>query len=396
MRCLESALVCPFLFRLRNPMSQLVRREVVETAETIIVKVGTNVLSRDDLSVDAERIAALGEQIHRVLQSRRKVILVSSGAVGAGMSLLGLEERPTDLPRLQAAAATGQAHLIRMYDDRFREHGYHAAQLLLTANDFKNRSRYLNVRNTLRMLFEHNVVPIVNENDTVSVDEVKFGDNDRLAAMLASLMPAPLLVILSAVDGFFDGPPESPDSQVIRQIDAWDDSLQGFAAETRSSLGSGGMSAKLAAIKSATAVGESVILANGKNDRILDQIMNGEEVGTLFLAGATSVPAWKRWIGYTVEPRGQFVLDAGACAAIAEAGRSLLAIGIAAVTGEFEAGEVVALVDENATEFARGLTNYDSASVRAIAGKRGDEIAQVLGDRPYMEVVHRDNLVLMR
>lgn len=376
-------------------MKDLVRQEVVETAQTFVIKIGTNVLSRKDDTLDVDRVALLVEQIHRILQTGRKVVVVSSGAVGAGLGLLGLRERPSDLSHLQAAAAMGQARLIRVYDDCLGAHGYHAAQLLVTANDFKSRGRYLNVRNTLNTLFEYQVVPVVNENDTVSVDEIRFGDNDHLAAMVANLLPAPLLVILTVVDGLFDGDPADPSSCMIPLVEEWDAGLFDLAQPGHSSRGTGGMQTKLEAVRTATAVGENVIVANGTTPTVLDDIREAKGVGTLFLAKGQAVPAWKRWIGYTVRPKGRFRLDDGARRAIERGGKSLLAIGIVGVDGEFRSGEVVALADANDIEFARGLTNYDSRDARTIAGRRSDQISTVLGNVPYAEVIHRDNLVVI-
>ena len=376
-------------------MQNLVRREVVETARTLVVKIGTNVLSRPDGALDVDRLTSLAEQIHRVHTTGRRVAIVSSGAVGAGMSLLSLTERPRDLPHLQAAAATGQAHLIRLYDDCLRRHGYHAAQMLLTANDFKTRARYLNVRNTLHTLFEYGAVPIINENDTVSVAEIKFGDNDHLAAMVANLMSDPLLIILSVVDGLYDGDPGHPETKPISMVEHWDDTLLNLATSTRSSRGTGGMPSKLSAVRTATAVGENVIIANGTSPNVLDRILAGEEVGTLFLAEGKTVPAWKRWIGYTVPPKGRLLLDEGACRAITERGRSLLAIGITRVEGDFSKGELVSLADASGHELARGLTNYAAHDLVPICGKHTEEIASILGSLPYVEAVHRDNLVLL-
>ena len=375
-------------------MVNLVRREIIETARTLVVKIGTNVLSRADDSLDVDRVRVIAEQVHRIRQTGRQVVVISSGAIGAGLGLLSIKKRPRDLPRLQAAAATGQAHLIRLYDDCLRQHGYHAAQMLLTANDFKRRSRYLNVRNTLNTLFDFGVVPIVNENDTVSVDEIKFGDNDHLAAMVTSLVESPLLVILTAVDGLFDGDPNDPNSRCIPLVEEWDDSLSKLALPGLSARGTGGMQTKLEAAHSATSVGENVIFANGTQPNILDEILEGREVGTLFLAKGACVPAWKRWIGYTVPPKGRFILDDGACRAIQSAGRSLLAIGITEVEGDFSEGEIVALTNSQGVEFARGLSNYGCREVKAIAGKRSDEISQILDETPYAEVIHRDNLVV--
>lgn len=376
-------------------MVNLIRREVIETAKTVVIKVGTSVLSNEDDSLNIARIAALVEQIDRIRKTGRRVVLVSSGAVGAGMGLLSLKERPKDLPHLQAAAAAGQAHLIRLYDDCLQTHGCRAAQLLLTANDFRTRERYLNVRNTLNSLFDYPIVPIVNENDTVSISEIQFGDNDQLAGMVSNLLDESILVILSVVDGFLDGEPDSSGSQVIPQVSDWDERLLSLASETRSRRGKGGMRSKLQAIRRVVDVGENVILANGLRDDVLDRVLAGEEVGTLFLAQGPNVPAWKRWIGYTIEPAGRLIVDAGACKALCVNGRSLLPIGITRVEGTFEKGAVVAVIDAAGIEFARGLTNYDSRSTSSICGRRTGEIDTILGETPYEEVIHRDNLAVL-
>ena len=370
------------------------RQAVIDSAKTIVVKVGTNVLSKADDTLDLSRIEALCDQVLRILDSGRKVVMVSSGAIGAGIGILGLKERPKDLPHLQAAAAVGQAHLIRLYNDCLEQRGYHAAQLLLTANDFKNRARYLNVRNTLNTLFESPVVPIINENDTVSIAEIKFGDNDQLAAMVTGLMDSPLLVILSVVAGLYDGDPSQPTSRLIPLVESWDDALRTLAVESKSSRGTGGMQSKLEAVRIATAVGEDVIIADGTLPKVLDEILAGRDVGTLFLGKHKAVPAWKRWIGFTVKPKGRFRLDPGARRAIEHRGKSLLAAGVKTVSGEFQRGEVVALEDEAGAEFARGLTNFDSREMQMIAGKKTAEIAKLLGAVPYAEVIHRDNLVV--
>jgi glutamate 5-kinase len=376
-------------------MVNLIRREVIETAKTVVIKVGTSVLSNDDDSLNIARIAALVEQIDRIRKTGRRVVLVSSGAVGAGMGLLGMKERPKDLPHLQAAAASGQAHLIRLYDDCLQVHGCRAAQLLLTANDFRTRERYLNVRNTLNSLFDYAIVPVINENDSVSITEIQFGDNDQLAGMVSNLLDDSILVILSVVDGFLDGDPDSPDSHVIAQVSDWDERLLSLAADTQSRRGKGGMRSKLQAIRRVVDVGENVILANGLHDDVLDRILAGEEVGTLFLAQGTNVPAWKRWIGYTIEPAGRLIVDEGARKALCENGRSLLPIGITRVEGTFEKGAVVAVIDAAGIEFARGLTNYDSRSTASICGRRTGEIDEIPGETPYEEVIHRDNLAVL-
>jgi len=376
-------------------MQNLVRQEVIQTARTVIVKVGTNVLSRDDDTLDIDRIEQLVEQLHKIRSSGRKVVLISSGAIGAGMGLLSLKKRPEDLPHLQAAAATGQAHLIHVYDGCFRKYGYHAAQLLLTINDFKSRKRYLNVQNTLSTLFEYGVIPIVNENDTVSIEEIKFGDNDQLASMIATLVPRPLMVILSSIDGLFDGSPDSPDSRLISTVEQPGESLLQHVTGTTSSRGRGGMATKLKAILNAVSTGESVILANGRAPGILDKIAAGEDVGTVFVARGESIPAWKRWIALAAQPAGRITVDDGAVRALTTQGRSLLAVGIRSVNHTFAQGASVDIADEQGTVIARGLVNYSSDEIQSIAGRKSAELPAILGHVPYGEVVHRDNMMLV-
>lgn len=375
-------------------MQSLIRQEIIQTARTVVIKVGTSVLSNDDDSLNVSRIAALAEQICRIRQTGRRVVLVSSGAVGAGMGLLNLKQRPSDLPHLQAAAAAGQAHLIRLYNDCLEVHGVRAAQLLLTANDFRNRERYLNVRNTLNTLFEFSIIPIINENDTVSISEIQFGDNDHLAAMVSNLLGDSLLIVLSVIDGLLDGDPDSPDSKVISLVERWDEGLLALASESKSRGGTGGMRSKLEAARKVTEVGENVIIANGRRINVLDEIMVGDEIGTLFLAQGRNVPAWKRWIGYTVEPRGRLKLDAGAKKALMTNGRSLLAIGISGVEGNFGRGDVVSLLGADGHEFARGLTNYDSQTTTRLKGQRLADLPSDPANLPYEEIIHRDNLLV--
>lgn len=375
-------------------MQSLIRQEVVQTARTVVIKVGTSVLSNDDDSLDVSRIASLAEQIYRIRQTGRQVVLVSSGAVGAGMGLLKLTERPSDLPHLQAAAATGQAHLIQLYNDCLETHGHRAAQLLLTANDFRSRERYLNVRNTLNTLFEFPIVPIVNENDTVSISGIQFGDNDQLAAMVNNLLDDSILIILSVIDGLLDGDPDSPDSKVIPLVESWTDELVGLAGKSKSRRGTGGMQTKLEAARKVTDVGESVFIANGRKPDIIDQVVAGEEVGTLFLARGKNVPAWKRWIGYTVRPEAELHVDAGAYRALTSNGSSLLPVGITAVDGVFHEGDLVSLTGPDGSEFARGLSSCDSRTARAVLGKRLTELKEDDSIPNVEEVVHRDNLAV--
>src|SRR5262245_24702379 len=373
-----------------------VRQEIVARARTVVIKVGTNVLADTTGRLDRARIQSLADQLHRVRASGRQVVLVTSGAIGAGVGKLGLGKRPTDLPQLQACAAIGQSALMQLYQESLAPHGVHTAQILLTAGDFDNRVRYLNVRNTIRTLFEYGALPIINENDTVSVAEIKFGDNDHLAAMVTNLLRAPLLVLLTNVDGLYsDDPRTNPDAKLLATVPNIDPSVTRLAAETKSVLGTGGMRSKLRAARLATAAGESVIMANGSLDGILDRVFAGEPVGTLFLPHGEDVPAWKRWLGFTARPRGTLRIDAGAQRALLDQGKSLLPIGVTAVEGEFGKGEVVSIFGPDGVEIARGLSNYSSEDTQRLRGKHTDQIASLLGSVPYPELVHRDNLVIV-
>jgi glutamate 5-kinase len=374
----------------------LVRDDVVLSAQTWVVKVGTRVLTDAVGALDPGRVEHLAEQISRIMDTGRKVALVSSGAVGAGVGQLGWKRRPDNLRHLQAAAAVGQAYLIRAYDEGLRRHRRHAAQLLLTHEDFDSRPRYLNMRNTLHALFECDAVPIINENDTISVDEIKFGDNDRLAAMVTNLLQAPLLVILSVVDGLYQTDPGgSTDPVLVPLVPMIDDQVLGLAGASKSTLGTGGMQSKLAAARLVTHAGGSVIIASGTKPDPLTRILAGQPAGTLFLAHGATHRARKRWIGLTARTRGHFVVDAGARQALESGSKSLLAIGIVAIVGDFEKGDVVGIRDVEGREFARGLTNYATSDAERIRGLRTQDVRILLESSAYDEVVHRDNLVLI-
>ena len=380
--------------RQAESMGNLVRREVFNSSQSLIIKIGSNVLTRDDDQLDEDRIQHFADQIDRLLRSGRKVVVVSSGAVAAGVGVLGLARRPGSLPELQASAAVGQTHLMKAWGSSLSRNGHRVAQILVTVNDFRNRRRYLNVRNTIRTLFSFGAVPIVNENDSVSIQEIALGDNDQLASMISALVPQPLLVILSGIDGLFDGAPSNPQSKVIPVVERPSESLLQHVAAEQSSRGRGGMASKLRAVLNATGSGESVILANGREDGILDRIAAGDEVGTLFLAQGTTVPAWKKWIGYATRPEGQLVLDDGACRAVVQQGRSLLAVGIREVCGQFDQGASVELQNLSGRVIGRGLVNYGTEEIRMIAGQKSDRIPELLGHVPYSEVIHRDNLAV--
>jgi glutamate 5-kinase len=382
-------------------VTNLVRQEIMTAADTVVVKVGSRVLTREDGALDDSRVGAVAEQLAALRLEGRKVVLVSSGAVAAGIGRLGWKRRPTDLAELQAAAAVGQSRLIESYNRALTPHGLHAAQVLLTAEDLQHRARYLNVRNTLLALFRCGAVPIINENDTVAVEElqISFGDNDRLAALVTNLLRAPLLVLLSDVEGLYDRNPSDPLAQVVSVVTNLDVAQRQFvidgAVGARLQLSRGGMASKLRAAGIAASAGESVVIASGRRPNVLVEILSGAEVGTLILAEGRTVASRKRWIGWTATARGRLTLDAGATKAVESSGRSLLAVGVAAIDGNFVKGDVVALCDLQGREFARGLINYSSTQMATIAGQATERIAELLGQCPYDEVIHRDNLVVL-
>ncbi len=379
------------------------RQEIATRSKTVVVKVGTRVLAHEDGTLDQDRITAIAEQLVQLMQQGRHVVLVSSGAVGSGMGRLKLAARPSDLAHLQAVAAVGQSRLIESYNRALEVHGRHAAQILLTADDLNDRTRYLNVRNTLLATFEYGALPIVNENDTVRVDELQrnVGDNDRLAAMVTNLLRAPLLILLSDVEGLYDRHPSTPGALVIPTVKQLDTTIRDFQQQAPAvttgvnHLSKGGMASKLEAARLATLAGENVVIANGKRPNVITDVLAGKPIGTLFLATGPAVTSRKRWIGLTAQPCGQIRLDAGAEQAIKQQGRSLLAVGARQVDGDFQKGDVVSLCRENGKEFARGLTNYGSDELRRIAGRATDEIVTILGHCPHDEVIHRDNLVIL-
>jgi len=378
-------------------MSADILRQEIAASTSWVVKVGTRVLTRDDGTLNEDRIAQLAEEIAALHAAGRHVTLVSSGAVGAGMSQLGLKQRPTSVAQLQAVAAVGQARLIETYDRTFRAHGRHAAQVLLTAADFNDRTRYLNVRNTVLALQQYGAVPVINENDTTSVEELAstFGDNDRLAALVTTALRAPLLVILSDVEGLYDRDPADPAAQVLPLVSELNESVLNLVRDKATGVSKGGMGSKLEAARICSAAGENVIVASGRREGVLSEILHGQLTGTLFIAQGKSVSPWKRWIGFTIQPRGQLTLDAGACRAIHGDGGSLLAIGVKACRGTFEKGDAVSLLTTSGKEIARGLINYNNAEMQRIKGLRSDLIPQVLGQTAYSEVIHRDNLAVL-
>ena len=380
-------------------MINCLRQEIACLATTIVVKVGTRVLTFSDGRLNEGRIAQLAEEIHEVMNTGRRGVLISSGAIGAGMGRLGLEKRPSDIAQQQAVAAIGQGLLVEAYERHFRGLGRTPAQILLTADDLDRRASYLNARNTILTLMEdYHAIPIINENDTISTDELQttFGDNDRLAAMVTNLIQAPLLVLLSDVEGLYDCDPCDPSAKRVPVVPKIDDSVRSLCCDRLTGLSRGGMASKLKAAHLVTTAGGNVIIGSGQKPGVLHQIVCCEDVGTLFLTQNRSLTARQRWIGLTVQPRGHLIVDACAKEALVEQGRSLLPVGITKVVGHFGKGEVVSICDTTGEEFARGLSNYNADNLRRIRGLKASEILDVLGTHLYEEVIHRNNLVLIR
>ena len=373
------------------------RRQLLSDCRTVVVKVGSRVLSQHDGHLDLDQVEHLATQLCTLADGGKQVVLVSSGAVASGIAKLGLGERPRDLARLQAVASVGQAHLIQAYEGHFSKRGRHVAQLLLVAGDLDDRERYLNVRNTLTSLIDLGVIPIVNENDVVAVDELltTFGDNDRLAAMVTGLFTKPALIILSDVDGLYDADPDLDASNVIPRVAQIDEQTLNLAGHSKSGVGKGGMASKVRAAQVVVQSGAAAIIAGGRVPNVLTRLMAGEELGTIFLPQARGLTPRKRWIGFSAQAAGSVVVDEGAANVLHSRGPSLLAIGIVDVSGEFHKGDVISIRSIDGAEIAKGLSNYSAAELRLIKGLRSPKIADVLGHCPYEEVVHRDNMTVV-
>jgi glutamate 5-kinase len=381
----------------RKASSLADRREWLAHPTRVVVKVGSSVLSRGGGGLDRPTIAGLAVAVALFRTRGIEVILVSSGAILAGMEALELTKRPRDLPLKQAAAAVGQGHLMRAYEEAFQPCGLRVAQILLTREDLRHRGRYLNARNTLFTLLRLTVVPIVNENDTVAVQEIQFGDNDTLSALVANLAEADLLVILTDTEGLFTADPRRDKSARLIPLVRPQDAVTSFCAEDAGSAASiGGMSSKVQAARRAASAGIPTVVASGLKEGVLDSILQGGDVGTFFVPSRSRMQSRKRWLAFASQPRGGIVVDAGAKQALIGGGKSLLPSGIRATRRTFRAGDVISLVDAADQEFARGLVNYGRDEVEKIKGLKSHEIATVLGHKPYDEVVHRDNLAILR
>jgi glutamate 5-kinase len=362
----------------------------------VVVKVGSGLITLPNQGPSAERISRLAADVAQLVKDRREVALVSSGAIATGMARLRLAARPRSIPEKQAAAAVGQSALMWHYEQAFKKHGIQVGQVLLTGQDISDRSRYLNARNTLLALLEFGVLPVVNENDTVAVDEIKVGDNDNLAALVAHLIDADLLVLLTDVDGLYTGDPRrDPMAHRLETVEAVTDEIQRLVFASTNHVSVGGMSTKLEAAQKANASGIPMVIASGSEPDVLQRLLKGEPLGTYFQPRDDRLAARKRWIAFAVPPQGRLLVDAGAKKALTERGKSLLPSGVAEVEGEFLAGALVALAEIDGHEFARGLVNYDAAELRKIRGAKTREIETTLGYKGLDEVIHRDNLVLI-
>jgi glutamate 5-kinase len=362
----------------------------------VVVKIGSSLVTNEGKGLDLAAISRWSEEIARIRAAQGpEIILVSSGAVAEGMKRLGWKRRPREMHDLQAAAAIGQMGLIQGYESSFSRHGIMTAQILLTHDDLADRKRYLNARATLRGLLKLGVVPIVNENDTVVTDEIKVGDNDTLAALVSNLIEADLLVILTDQSGLFTADPrKQADARLLAEVRAGDPTLEAMAGGAGSSIGRGGMITKVLAAKRAATSGASTVVCSGREPDVLVRLMQGEPVGTRFIAQTPRLAARKKWMADHLQLRGAVVLDPGAVTALLNSGRSLLPIGVTEVRGEFERGELVAILDPDGRELARGLVNYASNDARRIMRQASNRIEAILGFLEEPELIHRDNLVL--
>jgi glutamate 5-kinase len=370
--------------------------DAIADARVLVVKVGSSLVTNEGRGLDADAIARWAAQIAKLNGQGRRTVLVSSGAIAEGMQRLGWSRRPHALHELQAAAAVGQMGLVQCYESCFREHGLAAAQVLLTHADLADRQRYLNARSTLRTLLELGVIPVINENDTVVTDEIKFGDNDTLGALVTNLIEADALIILTDQAGLFSADPRlDPKATLIAEAAAGDPSLEAMAGGSGSGIAKGGMLTKVHAARRAARSGAHTVIASGREPDVLVRLAGGERVGTRLAASTVPLAARKQWLADHLSTGGRLVLDAGAASALSRHGKSLLPIGVIEVVGEYERGAVVACVGPDGREIALGLVNYSSGETRQIMRRPSSEIEAVLGYIDEPELIHRDNLVLL-
>jgi len=372
------------------------RDEILKSARRVVVKIGSSLVSSKESGLRPERIDRLADEIAAIRSNGREILLVSSGAIVSGIKKLGLKEYPKSLPVKQAAAAVGQSRLMWAYEKSFERLGIKVAQILLTHHDLADRRRFLNARHTLAALIGFGVIPVINENDTVAVDEIRVGDNDSLAADVAHLVDADLLVILSDIDGLFtEDPRKNPSATLIPLIPEITEEVEKRAGMSSTFEGTGGMATKVRAAKKVGEYGVASLILNGQEAGLLSIVLSGGDGGSLFLPKGRRMTSRKHWIAFTLRPRGQITVDRGAVEALAQRGKSLLASGIVGVHGPFEAGDPVSCLDQDGKEFAKGLVNFSSDTVARMKGLKTTEIQQHLGPQEYEEVIHRDNLVVL-
>jgi len=377
-----------------DPKRQIHTRECLTNVKRIVVKVGSSTIS-DNLHINETVLDGLVHDLATVKQKGIEVILVTSGAIAAGWPYLGLNTKPQTLPELQASAAVGQIRLMAAYEERFRNYNQVCSTHLLTQDDFSDRKRYTRMNDAIQKLLQLGAIPIINENDSVAVDEIKVGDNDTLSAYVTNLTQADLLIILSDQQGFFTADPRhNPDVELIHTVDSISEELWQAAGNAGSATGTGGMVTKLRAAETVTASGEMVLIAYGREPMVVTRILSSELIGTLFLPN-TRISGRKRWIAYSRPPQGYLVLDIGARNALVQGGKSLLPAGIRRVEGHFNYSDTVSCFTEDGLEIARGLINYNSTETSKLAGKQTQDIKEILGYHDYDEIIHRDNLVLL-
>ena len=372
------------------------RKKLLKTVKRVVIKIGSRVLTDSDGSLDMAVIGRICDEIAFVRQQGIEVVVVSSGAIAAGRSALGLIDKPKTIPQKQAAAAVGQTRLMHAYEVSLAPSNLQVAQVLLTSEDLESRQRFLNARATLGALLGFGIIPIINENDTVVVEEIKFGDNDNLSALVTNVAEAHLLLILTDIEGFYSADPNSdPDAVLIPLVNGITRDIERSAGGSGSSVGTGGMATKVAAAKKAGKNGVATIMVSGKRSGIISAALQGEEVGTLFLPSGTGVNRRKHWIAYTLKPSGKIIVDDGAKSALLKKGKSLLPSGIIQVEGRFERGSCVRLFGLDGVEFARGLSDYSSGESVRLIGRKSTEIEATLGYHYGDVIIHRDNLVLL-
>ncbi len=369
---------------------------VVKHARRIVVKVGSSLVTAGGRGLDHAALSRWAEQIAALAEQGKEVVLVSSGAIAEGISRLGWKKRPKSVRELQAAAAVGQMGMVQAYESIFRAHGLNAAQVLLTHEDLVDRTRYLNARSSLRTLLELRVVPIINENDAIATDEIRLGDNDTLGALVTNLVEANCLIILTDQPGLYTADPrKDPEATLVMNAHAGDPELEHMAGGAGSSVGTGGMLTKIQAAKRAARSGAHTVICSGREDNVLMRLASGEAIGTQLVSRQETLAARRQWLADHLQLRGGVVLDNGAVRALQEDGKSLLSVGVKGIFGEFQRGEVVAIVDSDGQEIARGLANYSASETRRIAGKPSTQIEAELGYVDEPELIHRDNLVML-